>query len=121
MKHIKIFLILLLIPLSFFAQKTVSGNVTETSTGASLPGVDVIIKGTTKGTATDFNGNYSLDNVKTGDVSVKPYPSRTIISAALNIRFNLDDNGADPLTMASTFPPNAACHLLNISLRAHLS
>lgn len=43
-------------------QKTVSGKVTDSS-GASVPGVSVVIKGTTNGTITDANGNYSLTNV----------------------------------------------------------
>ena len=40
----------------------VSGKVTD-STGAPLPGVSTVIKGTTIGTTTDANGNYSLPNV----------------------------------------------------------
>lgn len=43
-------------------QKSVSGKVTDSS-GASLPGVSVVVKGTTKGTITDADGNYSLTNV----------------------------------------------------------
>ncbi|MDD2303258.1 MAG: TonB-dependent receptor [Prolixibacteraceae bacterium] len=45
-------------------QKSVSGKVTD-STGGSLPGVSVIIKGTTNGTITDVNGKYNLPNVAT--------------------------------------------------------
>ncbi|MDO8927771.1 MAG: carboxypeptidase-like regulatory domain-containing protein [Bacteroidota bacterium] len=43
-------------------QKSVSGKVTDSS-GASLPGVSVVVKGTTNGTISDANGNYSLTNV----------------------------------------------------------
>lgn len=43
-------------------QKSVSGKVTDSS-GASLPGVSVVVKGTTNGTISDTNGNYSLSNV----------------------------------------------------------
>jgi TonB-linked SusC/RagA family outer membrane protein len=43
-------------------QKTVSGKVTDSS-GGPLPGVSVIIKGTTTGTITDTNGNYTISNV----------------------------------------------------------
>ncbi len=68
MKNIRIFIVLLLLPITIFAQQTISGTVTEKSTGVGLPGVDVIIKGTTRGTSTDFDGNYSLDNVNEGDV-----------------------------------------------------
>jgi len=41
-----------------FAQKTVSGTVSDES--GALPGVSVLIKGTTTGTETDFDGKYSL-------------------------------------------------------------
>ncbi len=43
-------------------QKKVTGKVTDTS-GAPLPGVTAVVKGTTIGTVTDFDGNYSLQNV----------------------------------------------------------
>lgn len=40
----------------------VSGKVTDSS-GSSLPGVTVVVKGTTQGTITDTDGNYSFSNV----------------------------------------------------------
>ena len=43
-------------------QKSISGKVTD-YTGATLPGVSVLVKGTTNGTITDENGNYSLSKV----------------------------------------------------------
>ncbi|MDP2059923.1 MAG: carboxypeptidase-like regulatory domain-containing protein, partial [Flavobacteriaceae bacterium] len=42
--------------------KSVSGKVTDSS-GSPLPGVSVVVKGTTTGTITDANGNYSLANI----------------------------------------------------------
>lgn len=42
--------------------KTISGKVTDSS-GESLPGVTVILKGTTIGTVTDFDGNYHLSGI----------------------------------------------------------
>ncbi|MGV8135656.1 MAG: TonB-dependent receptor [Mangrovibacterium sp.] len=64
-------------------QKSISGKVTDSS-GASLPGVTVLIKGTTQGIITDTNGKYSFANVlpdatlvfsfvgmKTQEISVK--------------------------------------------------
>lgn len=41
-------------------QHTVSGTVTNTQTGNPLVGVNILIKGTTTGTTTDADGNYSL-------------------------------------------------------------
>jgi TonB-linked SusC/RagA family outer membrane protein len=42
-----------------FAQKAISGKVTDES-GSSVPGVSVVVKGTTTGTITDIDGKYSL-------------------------------------------------------------
>ena len=45
-----------------FAQmKTISGTVTSVSDGAPIPGVNILVQGTTKGTETDFDGNYSIE------------------------------------------------------------
>ena len=41
------------------AQSLVQGTVTD-ETGESLPGVSVVVKGTTNGTVTDVNGKYSI-------------------------------------------------------------
>src|SRR6187549_2231906 len=41
-------------------ERTVTGKVTSTEDGSGLPGVNVVIKGTTNGTVTDANGAYSL-------------------------------------------------------------
>lgn len=43
-------------------QQTVSGKVTD-SGGSPLPGVTVVVQGTTQGTITDADGNYTLSNV----------------------------------------------------------
>jgi|WetSurMetagenome_2_1015567.scaffolds.fasta_scaffold05283_2 TonB-dependent starch-binding outer membrane protein SusC len=48
-------------------QKSVTGKITDKS-GQALPGVSVIVKGTTIGVITDINGNYSLSNVSTDAV-----------------------------------------------------
>lgn len=38
----------------------ITGTVTDTD-GVKLPGVNVVVKGTTNGTTTDNNGNYSIN------------------------------------------------------------
>ncbi|MGQ8335186.1 SusC/RagA family TonB-linked outer membrane protein [Sunxiuqinia sp. A32] len=50
-------------------QNTVSGKVTDLS-GMPMPGVTVVVKGTTMGTITDVNGNYSLNSVPQDGVLV---------------------------------------------------
>jgi TonB-linked SusC/RagA family outer membrane protein len=49
--------------------RTVSGKVID-SEGQSLPGVSIVIKGTTQGTITDSDGNYTLTNIPTDAVLV---------------------------------------------------
>ena len=44
-------------------KRTLVGTVTDASTGETLIGVNVIIKGTTQGTITDIDGNFNLANV----------------------------------------------------------
>src|SRR3546814_7515378 len=39
-------------------QNTIKGKVTDAATGAPIPGASVVIKGTTRGTSTDLDGNY---------------------------------------------------------------
>ncbi len=69
MRKIRLFLTLVLafvVQFSFAQEKVITGTVSEES--GPLPGVNVIIKGTTKGTQTDFDGKYVLKDVKKGDV-----------------------------------------------------
>jgi TonB family protein len=40
---------------------SISGKVTSADDGSALPGINVVIKGTTIGTVTDIDGNYTLD------------------------------------------------------------
>ena len=42
-------------------ERAVSGKVTASEDGSPIPGVNVILKGTTLGTVTDFDGNYRLN------------------------------------------------------------
>lgn len=55
----KLIVLLLLASASAMAQ-TVTGTVTERADGSPLPGVSVIVKGTTTGSTTDANGRYSI-------------------------------------------------------------
>lgn len=42
------------------AQRTITGTVTSADDGSAIPGVQVVVKGTTVGTTTDLDGNYEL-------------------------------------------------------------
>ena len=53
--------IMLLLSIQIFAQdRTVSGKVTSSEDGLGIPGASVAVKGTTRGTATDVDGNYKI-------------------------------------------------------------
>jgi TonB-linked SusC/RagA family outer membrane protein len=47
-------------------ERVVSGKVTATEDGSPLPGVNVVLKGTTNGTVTDADGNYKLNVSSSG-------------------------------------------------------
>ncbi|AGA77900.1 SusC/RagA family TonB-linked outer membrane protein [Echinicola vietnamensis] len=42
-------------------EKTITGTVTAAATGETLPGVNILIKGTGSGTVTDLDGNFTLE------------------------------------------------------------
>ncbi|WP_372647315.1 SusC/RagA family TonB-linked outer membrane protein [Draconibacterium sp.] len=50
-------------------EKSVTGKVFSTS-GESLPGVSILVKGTTRGTISDVDGNFSLKDVRSEDILV---------------------------------------------------
>jgi TonB-dependent starch-binding outer membrane protein SusC len=52
-----------------YAQTTVSGRVTGSGDGEGLPGVNILVKGTSKGTITDIDGRYSIQ-VPSSETSV---------------------------------------------------
>ncbi|WP_347840815.1 TonB-dependent receptor [uncultured Draconibacterium sp.] len=52
---------------AFAQQKAVSGKVVDDS-GEALPGVTVVVKGTSTGTVTDIDGNFSISNVTSESV-----------------------------------------------------
>lgn len=52
---------LLLGTTSAFASITVKGKVTSAEDGLGMPGASIVVKGTTTGTITDFDGNYEIE------------------------------------------------------------
>jgi hypothetical protein len=61
MKRILNTLLILLLSMQLFAQeKTITGTVVGADDGEPLPGATVVVKGTTTGTITDLNGQYSI-------------------------------------------------------------
>lgn len=58
--------IVLICQTSIIAQSKISGQVTSSEDGETLPGVSILLKGTSNGTVTDVNGNYTLE-LSSGD------------------------------------------------------
>lgn len=60
MKKLLLVTLLLLSWTAWSQDRTVTGKVTSSDEGMGLPGVNVIVQGTNKGTTTDAEGNYSI-------------------------------------------------------------
>lgn len=71
MKHYRslITIVFLTMALGAWAQETVVGKVTDSSDGSGLPGVNILEKGTSNGSLTDTNGDYTI-TVQPGAVLV---------------------------------------------------
>ncbi len=86
------FLVSFLLPLSLFAQMTVSGSVSDAATGGALAGANVVVEGTDLGAATDANGSYTIANVPSGatvTASMIGYSSASA-AAASTLHFALE-------------------------------
>jgi len=64
---------MIICPLGVLAQGNVTGTVTEANSNNPVPGANIIVKGTTNGTTSDFDGNFSLD--------VSTFPATLVISS----------------------------------------
>ena len=69
------FIAFFLFSINVMAQQEVLGNVSDKD-GLPLPGATVVIKGTSSGTSTDFDGNFGIE-VKSGETLVVSYVGYT--------------------------------------------
>ncbi|WPP49260.1 SusC/RagA family TonB-linked outer membrane protein [Catalinimonas niigatensis] len=70
--------------------RTVSGKVSSAESGESLPGVNVIVKGTTVGTVTDVHGNYRLNVPQDSETLVFSFIGLTEQEISINGRSAID-------------------------------
>ncbi len=95
---------------SYGQSKTITGVVTEKGSGISLPGVNVLIKGTTHGVVTDFDGKFTIssENVENKYLvfSFLGYKTKTISFSLskknLNIQLVEDLLGLDEVIITGT-------------------
>ena len=69
------------------SKRTISGTI-EDPEGLPLPGVNIFIKGTTKGVQTDFDGRFSI-NAEEGEVLVVSYVGFKTIEQTIGVASNL--------------------------------
>ena len=83
--------------MNLHAQNSLNGKVTDDVTSDPIAGVNVVIKGTSSGTASDFNGDFSI-NVKEGDVLVFSYvgysTSEITYNGELSIEVSLSEDAS---------------------------
>lgn len=80
---------LIMVPATLMAQTTVSGTVTDKANAMPLPGVNVLVKGTSRGASTDFDGKFSLE-VNQGETIVVSYVGYKTQEVTFNGQSNLD-------------------------------
>jgi TonB-linked SusC/RagA family outer membrane protein len=62
--------LILLLGLHASGQRLISGTVTDADTGETLPGVNVVVKGTARGVSTDINGTFQLEVLPIDDALI---------------------------------------------------
>ncbi|MEN8187770.1 MAG: SusC/RagA family TonB-linked outer membrane protein, partial [Bacteroidota bacterium] len=87
-----------------YAQITVSGTVTDAS-GETLPGVSIMVKGTTQGTATDFDGAYEI-SASQGDVLIFSFigfatKEVAVTSSTVNVSLAEDTESLDEVVVTA--------------------
>lgn len=97
-------LLAFVVQFTFAQERTISGNVTDES--GPLPGVSVLIDGTTIGTETDFDGNYTL-NANVGNVLNFSFVGMTNISKTvgsdniINVTMVSEENTLDEVVLTA--------------------
>ena len=103
-KGILTLLLAFVVHITFAQEKTVSGTVSDSS--GTLPGVSVLVKGTSTGTQTDFDGKYAI-MAKQGDILSFSYMGyktveQTVTAAnTMNVSLKQDANLLDEIVVTA--------------------
>ncbi|MDO9137775.1 MAG: carboxypeptidase-like regulatory domain-containing protein, partial [Lutibacter sp.] len=105
MKSLLVSFFLCFASISFYAQNyEIKGTVSDAS-GSPLPGVSVVVKNTAKGASTDFDGKFTLSNVKKGETLVFSFIGYTTKEVAvsnsnyLNVTLNEDTQSLEEVVV----------------------
>lgn len=126
-----VFVVVLLAATASYAQTgTISGTVTDAATGNPLPGVNVVMEGTTQGATTDAEGSYAIINVSPGSYTVRAtfvgYADQVTENVDVNINLTTTINiqmqektvGLDEVVVSSTEPvvkPDISANVANLN------
>ena len=108
MKKITLLFTAILISGFCYAQNVITGTVVDAELGSGLPGATVLVKGTSNGVSTDFNGVFTINASGSGTlvVSYIGYDSREItFNAGIslgNIALSASANELDGITVFGT-------------------
>ena len=106
-------LMVLIVQVSFAQSKTITGTVND-DTGLPLPGANVLVKGTTDGTQTDFDGKFSI-NVNQGQIIVFSYigflNQEVTVGSQSSFNINLQTDNTLEEIVVTAFGEKAAAEL----------
>ncbi len=114
---ILIIIYLILFTVQIIASGKISGKVTDADTGEPLIGVNIIIRGTVIGAATDVDGSYFLINLKPGTYSleatyvgfektiIENITVRTDLTTNVDFQMKLSSIETDMITVVAQEPP----------------
>lgn len=103
MKKFTTLLLITLLPLGMlFAQATIKGKVTDKTNNESLPGANIMVLGTTTGTVSDIDGDYSLQIPDGNQVIQVKFVGYKPISKAITI------NKGETMTMNWVLDPEVS-------------
>ncbi|SHG93126.1 TonB-dependent receptor plug domain-containing protein, partial [Flagellimonas flava] len=98
-------LLAFVVQISFAQDKTITGNVTDAD-GLPLPGVNIVVEGTTNGTQTDFDGNYAI-SASQGQALLFTYigqrPARRDVGASdvINVQMEEDTQALEEVVVTA--------------------
>ncbi|WP_411275543.1 SusC/RagA family TonB-linked outer membrane protein [Daejeonella sp.] len=107
-KHLALLTIALCCSLTAFSQTPtrINGTVTDSLDSGPLPGVSVIISGTTKGTVTDLNGKYSIEVIPNSTLVFKfiGYQEEAVYvgnQTIINVSLSTNNQGLDEVIVVA--------------------
>jgi len=97
--------LLFFISISVYSQNTITGIVTSADDDQPIPGANIIVKGTSNGASTDFDGLFKLENVSSNDVLLisfigyKPVEVTVGSQTQINIKLETDSQSLDEVVV----------------------